>query len=172
MKKVQNINELYERLQGKSSTTAIKELADLDFFRKQVSRTVEVPDREIRIPLENVLNNIPNYLIPVESGDNFKDSFRKMLTNLQNPFLDKIKNELGSKNFDDIESYSIGIGEYDQSFLDEPKHYVMCFVLHVKFKPKSQPTPQTDKEVVNDLKSWLGSIKAQNSKKVFQKDVQ
>src|ERR1044071_5041460 len=159
MKKVQNINELYERLQGKSSSTAIKELADLDFFRKKVSRTVKVPDREIRISLENLLNSIPNCLIPVENGDNFKDSIGKVLISLQNPFLDKIKNDLGSKNFDDIESYSIGMGEYDQSFLDEPQNYVMCFVLHVKFKPKSQPTPQTDKEVVNDLKSWLGSIK-------------
>jgi hypothetical protein len=161
MTKLKDLKDILDAIpKGKKITsTAIMAVADIDYFRKNKPNTV-VEKGKIKINFETVFAKLfttEQELNPVCFNMEIAGIFSGMSDRL---FLCLMK-EIDSDKRKNIAKISIGCIEEDTSFLDEPSEYSKFFVFDITYKPKEKFVKQTDKEVVDSLKSQLGQLRSQ-----------
>ena len=161
MTKLTNLKDILQTIpEGKKiTTTAIMAVTDIDYFRKDKLNPV-VKKEKVKISFETVFTNLfakkqelNAVCLVMEIAGVFSGISDKLFLSL-----DK---EIGSDNMKNIDKISIGCIEEDTSFLDEPSEYSKFFVFDITYKPKEKFVKQTDKEVVDSLKSQLGQLRTE-----------
>lgn len=161
MTKLTNLKEILKTMpEGKRiTTTAIMAVTDIDYFRKDKPNPV-IEREKVKISFDAVFANLfttQQELNPVCFNMEIAGIFSGMSDRL---FLCLMK-EIDSDKRKNIAKISIGCIEVDTSFLDEPSEYSKFFVFDITYKPKEKFVKQTDKEVVDSLKSQLGQLRSE-----------
>lgn len=159
MTKLNDLKEILKTIpEGKRiNTTAITAVADLDFFRKEKPNTVTDKEK-VKISFDRVFMSIyseEKELNPTTLSSEFSGLFSGFSDKL---YLSLV-NEIGNSKVRNIAKITLGFVEEDTSFLDEPSTYEKFFVFDIVYKPKKKFVKQTDKEVVDSLKSQLGQLR-------------
>ncbi len=161
MKKLNDLKAILAEIpEGKKiNSTLIKELADLDFFRKDKKNLV-IPKETVKIPFDQVFS----YLFAVEKKieNNFEMGVKDLFNGYSDILIKSLKKEIGDKKFKKIRSLTVGSIEKDISVFDEPSEFVKYFVLKIEYEPETEFVKQTDSQVVEVLKSKLNQLRKSN----------
>lgn len=161
MKKLNDLKAILAEIpEGKKiNSTLIKELADLDFFRKDKKNPV-IPKETVKIPFDQVFS----YLFAVEKKieNNFEIGVKDLFNGYSDILIKSLKKEIGDKKFKKIRSLTVGSIEKDISVFDEPSEFVKYFVLKIEYEPETEFVKQTDSQVVEVLKSKLNQLRKSN----------
>jgi len=161
MTKLTNLKEILKTIpEGKKiTTTAIMAVTDIDYFRKDKANPV-VKKEKVKISFETVFTS----LFAKEQELNavcLVTEIAGVFSGISDKLFLSLDKEIGSDNMKNIDKISIGCIEEDTSFLDEPSEYSRFFVFDITYKPKEKFVKQTDKEVVDSLKSQLGQLRTE-----------
>lgn len=167
MTKITTIEALAESLVGKKvNSSSIQEVANLNDFRK--NKIVGNRETEkVKISVQSIFSNIQTKeaaLVRWSSQTQFDGLFKSVSDRLAA----SLKQEIGKDKFSRIETIAVSIQEVDTSFLDEPSEMENYFVFEISYLVKQVQVPQTDKEVVESLKSKIGKIRYEQKKEISQ----
>ena len=160
MDKIKNIEELLNQLPQKKkiSKVDIKDLADLDFFRKEKPETNKRL-AQYKVDLDHLF--FISYERTNTSQKSFENGIQDFFNNACEKLLKELTKDIPNGDFSKIESYEMFVEERDVSFLDEPSEYRKYIFFNVTYMPESAMRKQTDDEVVQSLKTKLEQLRSE-----------
>lgn len=161
MDKIKSIEELLEKLPQKKkfNKANIKELADLDFFRKEKPETARRL-AQYKVDLDHLF--FVRYEKTNTSEKSFEEGVQGFFKDACEKLLKSLTRGVTDGDFSKIESYEMFVEERDVSFLDEPSEYRKYIFFNVTYKPENLMRKQTDDEVIQSLKTKLEQLRSKN----------
>lgn len=160
MDKIKNIEELLNKLSQKKkiSKVDIKDLADLDFFRKEKTETNKKL-AQYKVDLDHLF--FISYERINTSEKSIENGIKDYFNNACEKLLKELTKDIPNGDFSKIESYEMFVEERDVSFLDEPSEYRKYIFFNVTYMPENSMRKQTDDEVIQSLKTKLEQLRSE-----------
>lgn len=160
MDKIKNIEELLNKLPQKKkiSKVDIKDLADLDFFRKEKTETNKKL-AQYKVDLDHLF--FISYERINTSEKSIENGIKDYFNNACEKLLKELTKDIPNGDFSKIESYEMFVEERDVSFLDEPSEYRKYIFFNVTYMPENSMRKQTDDEVIQSLKTKLEQLRSE-----------